>query len=144
MEMRKKYYYKFSIAFVVCLFIFLLVTINMGIFDLLRDDITILGTLESWFVIIIFGALSILMLLIIIQTWRKIGYVELVDKQIYIQNLLGKVKFAPVNSKYKTTKNKNGITSLILYDNNEKVLLIIGNGFDINLSEIQKIIDSNH
>lgn len=141
MESNKKYYYKNYISFNISLFLFILIFFSMGVSDLLKDDTSSAEILVSWAIVIIFGILSILMLIIVIQVNRKVGYIELLDDNLSLKPLLGKIKTAPLKGKYEFRQRKDDIKFIVLYGVSTKPLLIVGSGFGISLNDLKKKIE---
>lgn len=141
MKENKKYYYNVTMGFPAILIITLLVLIY-GIWDLPTSE----GLLYilSWLVIIVFSILVFFTLVVLVQSYRKIGYIELKGEELTLNNLFNVSKTANLSDKYRCHKRKGSIRYITFYDEDKKVKLMVGDGFELDLIEIEKLLQQKN
>ena len=139
MKENTKYYYKKTVLYPLSLILILLILVY-EIFIGFESGDGLLHLITSWLVIIMFGILTLLIIFVSIQSYRNIGYVELKNETLYLKNLFGVTKSSILKGRFVCKRRKEQIKFITLYNDENTIELIIGNGFTIELSKIEELL----
>lgn len=141
METNKKYYMKTDIAYFIGLTLFLL-TFVVSVRDVLRPDATTLNLVISYALILLFGTFSIIIIVLIIQIFRKVSYIELTETEITFNTLFNKTTTQKLKTKIEYTSKRGKLQTIKLFDKDHKTpTIMLSDVYSVPLEDIKKKIE---
>jgi hypothetical protein len=116
-----------------------LVVIN--VFDIMKAETLGLEAIISYAMIVVFGVFDLLIIFLIVQTKRKIAYIEFTERTLILHNLLGRTVEARLKGKIEYRKRKASLQYIYMYDRDKRPKIILSDSYEIPLVDIQKRIE---
>ncbi len=141
MENNKQYYMETGFStYIVLLLSIVLAVVNL--FDVLDPAVETLELITSTVMLTVFGIFSGLIIFLIVQTKRKIVYIELIEDKIIQHNMFGREIKVSVLGKNDYKKNRRRqLTSIKLYGNEKIPVLVVTDSYSIELTKIREKIE---
>lgn len=140
MKENIKYYQKFNLQYLLSMLTVLFLTLFISLMDIFGDSINVFWDWLSWILIVLSTVLIVIFLLLIVQALRKVSYITLMNEKVHMINILGVEKSCIIKGKFKVKKNGNKIKFIILYGNENRPQLLIGDVYEISLIDLEKLL----
>ncbi len=140
MELNKKYYMKTESGYYIGFFLFLLVTV-VNVISIITPGTRIVNLVIAILLTGVFGALSVILLYLIIQTKRHVSYFELSETTITFNTLRNKKIEQIIKTKIEYKNRKNKLEQILIFSKEGKAVISLNDCYSVPLTDIKKTIE---